>query len=450
MNRDLAYMRFTLLLFLLPLLAVAAEVGAQIRAEGELDQLTLKQAETLMHVHNRDIRSAQRASDSADADLLIAGQQPNPTLSLDAHNINPAQGIGSGSWRNKNVDKTIRLEQTLERGGKRELRLEQAGHNVVASREELVNTLRQQRLALRNDYYDLLLAQERLEILRDIAGFSARNQIAAGHRLAAGDIAKAEASRIRIDGLRSANDARQAEAELARARFALAALIGAETRSMMIHAADPWPDPVMPASASGLDDSIDRRPDVRAAQARFAAAQTGRRLAQSARSRDVTVGVQYEQYPVNSDFAVGNGSTYGFSLSVPLLLWHENQGEIRKAEVERFAAQDNLEKTRAVARMEMDRAWSDLTEAGERTRRFQGGLLDDAKAAAEAVEFAYRQGAVGVTDLLDANRTLRATQIEAAAARNDYAKALAAWQFSIGEEASPAPTASQPTQDSTR
>jgi cobalt-zinc-cadmium efflux system outer membrane protein len=32
-------------------------------------------------------------------------------------------------------------------------------------------------------------------------------------------------------------------------------------------------------------------------------------------------------------------------------------------------------------------------------------------------------------DLLDARRTLRAIQLDAAAAQADYAKALAAWQF---------------------
>ena len=44
-------------------------------------------------------------------------------------------------------------------------------------------------------------------------------------------------------------------------------------------------------------------------------------------------------------------------------------------------------------------------------------------------EFAYKNGAIGVMDLLDARRTLRAIQIDAATAQADYAKALAAWQL---------------------
>jgi len=35
-------------------------------------------------------------------------------------------------------------------------------------------------------------------------------------------------------------------------------------------------------------------------------------------------------------------------------------------------------------------------------------------------------------DLLDARRTLRAIQIDAASARNDYSKARAAWEIATG------------------
>jgi cobalt-zinc-cadmium efflux system outer membrane protein len=56
-------------------------------------------------------------------------------------------------------------------------------------------------------------------------------------------------------------------------------------------------------------------------------------------------------------------------------------------------------------------------------------LLAEAKKSSDSAEFAYKNGAIGVMDLLDARRTLRAIQLDAAAAQADYAKALAAWQF---------------------
>ncbi|MDQ2987915.1 MAG: TolC family protein, partial [Pseudomonadota bacterium] len=53
-------------------------------------------------------------------------------------------------------------------------------------------------------------------------------------------------------------------------------------------------------------------------------------------------------------------------------------------------------------------------------------LLPASARSADAAEYAFRNGAAGVMDVLDARRTRRATLLEAAAARADYAKALAA------------------------
>jgi cobalt-zinc-cadmium efflux system outer membrane protein len=48
---------------------------------------------------------------------------------------------------------------------------------------------------------------------------------------------------------------------------------------------------------------------------------------------------------------------------------------------------------------------------------------------AESAELAYRKGALSLTDLLDARRTLRATVLDGLAARADHAKAATAWRL---------------------
>jgi cobalt-zinc-cadmium efflux system outer membrane protein len=84
-----------------------------------------------------------------------------------------------------------------------------------------------------------------------------------------------------------------------------------------------------------------------------------------------------------------------------------------------------------VAANEVRRATSDLNAAAERVERFDGSLLAAAQRSAQAAEFAFQRGATSVLEVLDARRTLRAVQIEALAARADYAKALAAWRASL-------------------
>jgi cobalt-zinc-cadmium efflux system outer membrane protein len=330
------------------------------------------------------------------------------------------------------VDSSIRIDQIIERGDRRELRVANARSLEAASAEDLSDTFRQQRLALRAAYYDLLLSQDKVDIARDTTLLFEGSLRAAELRLKAGDIARADVARLRVDALRAQNDARAAEADRRRAQLALAYLIGAEAKASDVRAADPWPSPAVLEAAAVADELIERRPDVRAAKIRVEAAQNARDLARGLRTRDVTVGAQFDHYPINPSYALGsgagNGNTYGVFMSIPLFARYYYEGEIQRSEVDYTAALEALDKVRAQARSELSRSLSDLQATAERLRRYDESLLVEAKKAVDSVEFAYKNGAIGVMDLLDARRTLRTIQIDSATARNDYSKALAAWE----------------------
>jgi cobalt-zinc-cadmium efflux system outer membrane protein len=142
--------------------------------------------------------------------------------------------------------------------------------------------------------------------------------------------------------------------------------------------------------------------------------------------------MQFEHYPIDPDGAKGTGSgtgnSFGVGISIPLFLRYQYQGEIARSEAELAGAEEALERARAVARAELAQAASALRAASERRQRQESTLLPEARKSAEYAAFAYRNGAIGVLELLDAQRTLAALQFEAAASRADYAKALAAWR----------------------
>ena len=411
---------FILLLFL----GLAGQAAAQVGAPA-LSRLSLREAEALLATKNRELQVARRAVEAAEATTLSAGQRPNPTLSLNTINISPRTGIGSGNLRDKAVDSTIRLDQVIERGNKRELRVSAAKILETASGEDLADTLRQQRLALRGAYYDVLLAQDKASVVAETAELFKRAQQAAELRLKAGDISGADVARLRVDVLRALNDLQSAEADRRRAQLALAYIIGAERQAEDIKAVDAWPAPQR-TELINLDEMIERRPDVRGARARIEAAVKAREVARSLRTRDFSVGVQYEHFP---DIAGNSSNTFGFGVSIPLFTRYYYEGEIAQAESAYNSAIDNLERVRALARGEVGKALSDVTASAERLARYQESLLSEAKKSADSAEFAYKNGAIGVMDLLDARRTLRAIQLDAATAQADYAKALAAWQL---------------------
>lgn len=406
--------------------------------------LTLPAAEALLTSKNRDIAFARRVQEQAGADIITAGQRPNPQLSWTTQNINPNRGIGNGDPRAKTVDSIVRIDQLIERGGKAELRTETARRLENAAGEDVGEITRQQLLALRFAYFDVLAAQDKVAAFAESAQLFAKTAEAAQLRLKAGDLAAADVARIRVDVLRAQNDARSAEADLGRARVNLGYLIGAESVAESIRAVTSWPQPdsaVGPAAAAGgaSDGRLESRPDVRAARARVAAADKARELAQSLRTRDVSVGLQYEHWPNQADANnQGTGNSFGVAFSVPLFLRHNNEGEIARAQADWYAARDALERVLGQARSEAARAANDLAAARERLFRFENELIKEAERTAAAAEFAFKNGATGVMDLLDSRRTLKAVQVDAANARADHAKARAAYALTAELTAPPA------------
>ena len=389
-------------------------------ADGSI-ALSLADAEALWQQHSREIMLAQAAVTGAAADVRVAGQRPNPDVSLNVLSISPWSGYGAGGWSEKKLDTVLRIDQLVERGGKRDLRIKGAESRLEASRFDLDDTARQQLGVLRYAYYNLRLAQEKLVLAHETAELYGRSLDAGRLRQKAGDIAPVDVSRLQIDKARADSDVRQTQTELEQAQQALAYLIGREPDARQLVAVDNWP---VLAEQVLNEAPLVQRPDLEAAQKRVLAAEADRDLARAKKKRDVSIGFQIEHNLQNAP-----SDSIGFGFSVPLFAWHEYEGDIARAEADFNVARLQYEQQRAQASGQVAQSRNALLSARDRYKRLDSGLLTDAERVAKAAELAYSKGAMGLMDLLDARRTLRQIQIEAASARADYAKALSDWQI---------------------
>lgn len=400
-----------ILLFSFPALAFAGNDTA----------LTLPEAESLWRQHSRELKLAETGISGAAADVRAAGQRPNPELSLNFASISPSAGYGAGPLKDKKMDSILRVEQLVERGGKRDLRIKGAEARLAASRLDYDDTARQQLAYLRRAYHDLHLAQEKRRLAGEAAELYGKSLSAAGKRQKAGDLAPVEVSRMAVDKARADNDLRQAQNELERAQQDLAYLIGREGDARSLVAGDDWP--ALVTNEPG-EAGLDERPDLKAASQRVAASEADRDLARASRTRNVSVGLQVERNLQNEPT-----NSFGVGVSVPLFLWHANEGEIQRAESDFDASRLQYEQQKAQVTTLVAQARSALLTARDRLTRLESGLLADAERVAKAAELAYSKGAMGLMDLLDTRRTLRQVQVEAATARADYAKAWSDWQL---------------------
>lgn len=399
-----------------PCFALAFCLSGPLAAAGlpDPDQLRLADVEQLLAERNRAVIASRRAATAAEAGVTMAAGRPNPTVSLNTSGIN-ARHPGDNGY----LDTILRIDQPIERGGKRDLRLGVARAQLDASRSDVSDSLRLQRMLARDAYFDLKAAEDKARLSVDSARLAHEVLSKAELRLKAGDLAPADVDRIRTDTLRADSDASQAEVDRQRARLALAQLLAMESEASRLATADPWP---RLGPLPSIQPDLDARPDVAAARQRLQATEKAVELAKSQQVRDVTVGAQFERN--NQD---PGSNLVGVGVSVPLFTGYDFRGELRQAYVARDSAQDELDRIKAAAAADFSQSTFEAERLGERARRLRDEALPAARKASAAVQFAFSQGAVSALDVIDARRSLHAVEIDTANALADAAKARAAW-----------------------
>lgn len=377
---------------------------------------------------NFDVSLARRALAAAQADITAANHAPAPVLSAKAASIDLQNGIGAGNPAQKRIDKAIGLDWTYERGNKRELRTLAARRTASAAEADVDNALVEQQLAAAAAYFDLLAAQERMLEVGAISRSASQLAATAARRVRAGDLAAQDASRTEIEAQRAASDVLTAGLERQRAALALAQLTGF-TGPGVLQAEPDWPSRLAEDAASGdasVYPLVESRADVRAAQRRLEAAQAALDLAMAQKKADITLGTSFDHYPGVSNRLLevrAQMPLYG------IFGGYNFQGEIARAEAQIDQAQDLLDKTRQAASIDLQRLQQSRQGAAVRALSYDTEIVPRARKLAELAELAYSKGAMSLTELIDARRTLRATLLEALAARAEHAKAAQAWQL---------------------
>ncbi len=378
---------------------------------------------------NLDVAAARSAAEAAQADVLAADHAPAPQLSAKLSSIDLQNGIGDGNWlTERRIDKGIGIDWTWERGNKRELRTQAAQRAAGAAQADLEETQTQQLLAASAAFYDALAAQQRLALVQSMAASTEQIASSAARRVTAGDLARQDALRLEIEAERAKGDVQAAQLDRHRAALALALLLGRSASDQSLQAQGDWPQPdvaVTDVNAPTLADQglVDARPDVRAAADRTAAAQAALHGADAQKSADITWGVSLDHFPGTST------SLLELRLQMPLQWGYQFQGETGRAKAQLAAAQSAADKARRAATLELQGLWAQMRSTALRSQSYRQEIVPRAETVAQQAELAYTKGALALSDLLDARRTLRATALEALAAHADHAKAAMAWRL---------------------
>ena len=360
------------------------------------------------------------------ADRVIAGQRPNPNLSVGADSINshPSQG----SRTSQKVDSTVRVDQLVELGGKAKYRIDAATNAEVASKYFLRYAEKEIISSIQQYFYEGLSAQQKEKDLYEIVEMNKRVSGVAAIRFKSGDISKMEYNKINLDVSRTENEYKNAKSDLLKAKEIIAkALAFNQTINKSSFAPD-WPNhnedlPAVPW------EKILKRNDLQAFKSKTQSAEASRNFARSLKTPDVTVGLQYNHLPVTGSPQNSTVNTYLVNFTIPLFVRHQYQGESMRAEAEYYKARDFQVRAERDALVAIELREAEVRNNQEKLNRMLLSILPSAEETASAAEFAYSKGAIGVLEVIDSRRSLRQVRTEASQIRADFAKSLNAFKL---------------------
>lgn len=390
--------------------------------------LTMEDALRLFHEHGFDLLIADAQVAAAQGDAEAAAAIANPQVSGTVgktFGYDPAAcpGCSAAAWSVGITDPSA-LSDLLT--GKRGLRVDVARAAVAAARHSREEALRSLSLQVRQAMLDGALQQAQRDLANEVAESSEGTRALDEKRMRAGAISEAELARAEVAALQAQQAVDLAEQSLLAARLQIAFLLGSREAGADFSIDPDLLERALPAEATSADalakEALDRRPDLLAATAQQARAESAVALARRQRIPDVALSAQYWQEGSGQNALQPPTLTFGAQL--PLPIFYRQSGEVARAESELRGQQAAREKLRAQALVEVQVARSAVEANRRLVERMRTRLLGRARRVRDLVQVQYEKGAASLLELLDAQRTWAQT-------RSDYLKDLRDFWLSV-------------------
>jgi len=352
--------------------------------------------------YNQALRAQRLNVDQSRAGEITASLKPNPVLGnlVDTIPIFSPQTI-----RLSTQIYSESLSYTVERGGKRQKRVVVAKDNTDVAAKTVTDNERQLRFQVVQAFVNVLLAKSVLQLSQDdLANFSQELDLNQA-RLKAGDLAEGDYLKLSLQKLQFEQDVSAAQLSLIQAKASLRQQLGYES---VADGYDVSGTLTHNKHAVLLDDlekqALIDRPDLQAAHGGVTLANDTVTLAFGNKVRDWTWSTDY----TNQNFGI-NG--VGVSLSFELPIHDRNQGEIARSQAAARQAAETESSTRVTVLTDVVNAYYGLQTSEAVVALFEGGYLEQATQSRDISTYAYQRGAATILDVLDAERSYRATQL---------------------------------------
>jgi cobalt-zinc-cadmium efflux system outer membrane protein len=375
--------------------------------------LTYEAALDLATTRNLGVEAARRQRAIREAAVRTAGQIPNPDLFAETSRDVPHQAIG--------------LDLPLELGGKRPRRVDLAREELSLADSDLHLELRTVRRQVRESFYGLVAADERVRLAESAVEIAQRVHDIAEARFGAGAVPRLEVLQADLGVARAASDLDLARSLQIAARATLNAVLNlpaseptAVAGLMLDHTAAPsYEESRRIASTSNIDlVNIDRQVAVE------------RRRTDLLRAERVPTPVFSFGALFNAPGEFGVGPRVAVLMGLPL--FSRNQGEIAAS----LATSSQLRAQREARERTLDNAlFGTIARIDAQRRRLETytqRLVPTSIDLESLAEEAYQSGRTSVLSVIDAQRSVRDLRSEALQAAFELQTSIADLEELLG------------------
>jgi outer membrane protein, heavy metal efflux system len=412
---------------------LSAGLGVRLGAQGAppVARVTMSDAVRLAVERNQSLRAQRLTIDQSKADETTAALKPNPSIALEADGFTPfSPRQVNFDFLHNAVTYSSSLGYLFERGGKRLKRTTVAEDTTAVTRHNVNDLERQLRFQAEGAFVNALLAKSTLDMAQQqLKSFSDVVEINR-ERVKAGDLAESEFFKISLQKLQFEQDVSSGQVGLIQAKASLRQLMGYDS------VADDFAidgDLAFTDLSLNLEDlkrlALENRPDVQGAHAGVQLAQDTLALEKGNRARDLGANVDYTR--------LGPDNTVGVGITIDLPFHDRNQGNIARSEISVRQAVETENATRFTAITDVVNAYASFDTSRKIVALYQSGYLDQAKQSLDITTYIYQHGAGTLLDLLDAERTYRATELAYRQALAAYMTSLRQLNFAVGKQVIP-------------
>lgn len=405
-------------LLVLALLGTAAAQGPT--------RIGLNDAIDLAMTHSPTLKATRTQIQQNQAQEITANLRPNPTLGWDTQFL-PLFHLSqfTSDIINDQAQFDAGIGYLLERGHKRQNRLQAARDQTAVTRAQVTDAERALQFTVAQDFIVVLQAESNLALAQDNLNSYQQTVSISEQRYKAGDISEGDFLKIKLQMLQFQTDVSAAQLARKQALVALRQQIGYDAIPADF---DVDGNLAFEPLNVKIDDlkalALRTRPDLLAAQRGIIAAQSQHQLAKANGKQDLNTTFNFSH--------VAGTSTGAFFFNLPLPIFDKNQGEIARTQY--AIGQSQAQETAATETVLSDvtNAYEAVQSNSDVVKLYTSGYLDNSRESRDITQYAYQKGAASLLDLLDAERSYRATELAYRQALASYMTAVEQLRSAVG------------------